>query len=1080
MIAGDFNEIIHHREHSNLAVDSFTSPMTEFGHCLHQLGVFDLRYSGPLYTWTNSCPSSPIAKKLDRLLVNSLFIASFPNAFASFLPPLPSDHSPCLSNLAFQLPTAGTQPFRFLNYLTKHLTFHQVVSLAWAEAGSTAANLTNLCWKLKSIKKDLRALNKQNYSNIQKRVLETNSLLQLAQVDSLQNPSQQTFQTERDLHAKWSFLRVIEECYFRQKSRINWLAEGDLNTTYFFRICQTRASYNAIRSFILISGIVITDPLEMSAHAVNHFQSILGQRASPVNYLHSPVEWFCSLTSFRCQSALSQKMTSVPTTEDVRKLFFKLNANKTPGPDGLTSGFYKASWDIVGEEVSASIIHFFTNCFLPASTNSTILALVPKFPGASKITDFRPISLLNTLYKVISRLLVVRLKPILVDLIVPNQTAFVKDRLLVENTTLAAELVNGYHRNKGVKKITIKVDISKAFDTLSWDFLLNCLQAIELPQPLLTWLWTCICTPSYMVGYNGCVSGYFKGKRGLRQGDPLSPYLFVIAMNFLSLMLNKEAAVGSFNYHHQCVKTKLTHLCFADDLLIFLDGSLTSLQRVLQVLKEFELRSGLAVSMQKSCFFSSGLSVQEVEAIQVSTGMPSGTLPIRYLGVPLCTKKLTLQNCEPLIHQVKRRFTSWSAKTLSFAGRLMLIKTVVAGITTFWSAAFILPKACISRINSLCGCFLWKGNLESHHSARVAWSEVTKTKEEGGLGIRDLKRWNKASCMKFIWLLFFRHGSLWVAWFKREILKDDISNFWTVKPNQSMSWMARKLLKMRNTIFPWITVRVGNGLNTRFWSDNWTPFGDLANYLSATKTSHLGIPWKASLASRYVDGAWNFPPARSENQVNLATYLTTLELQDQEDEYEWRVGNNSSGNYSTRLVYEELMGSLPKKDWFTAVWIKRGIPRQSFLTWLFVLNRCPTRDRLISWGLQTPPNCLLCNSGMESRDHLLFNCSYSFAVWKEAAARCSYAATSDWNLTLSHMQNLPPRRHSTQLLLWSWQASIYHLWTERNSRLHRNSFRSQDSVINQIDLQIRNKISSLRSAQPILSSTLLQLWFSTA
>ena len=96
-----------------------------------------------------------------------------------------------------------------------------------------------------------------------------------------------------------------------------------------------------------------------------------------------------------------------------------------------------------------------------------------------------------------------------------------------------------------------------------------------------------------MVAYNGCVNGYFKGKQGLRQGDPLSSYHFVIAMNCLSQMLNKEVVEGFFSYHHQCSRTKLTHLCFADDLLMFLDCSLASLQRVLQILKEFELRSGL-------------------------------------------------------------------------------------------------------------------------------------------------------------------------------------------------------------------------------------------------------------------------------------------------------------------------------------------------------------------------------------------------------------------------------------------------------------------------------------------------------
>lgn len=234
---------------------------------------------------------------------------------------------------------------------------------------------------------------------------------------------------------------------------------------------------------------------------------------------------------------------------------------------------------------------------MPSSTNSTILALAPKFPGASRITDYRPISCLNTLYKVVARLLVRRLKPILSNLIVPNQTSFVKDRLIVENTTLAAELVNGYHRRLGAKRITIKVDIAKAFDTISWDFLFNCLHGLQLPSHLLGWLRACICSTNFTVGYNGMVHGYFKGNGGLRQGDLLSPYLFVIAMNVLSIMLNKAAAELKIKYHLKCSSSNLTHLCFADDLLIFMDGSLDSVQNVLQVLKEFELQSGLAVSV---------------------------------------------------------------------------------------------------------------------------------------------------------------------------------------------------------------------------------------------------------------------------------------------------------------------------------------------------------------------------------------------------------------------------------------------------------------------------------------------------
>lgn len=405
---------------------------------------------------------------------------------------------------------------------------------------------------------------------------------------------------------------------------------------------QTRLNYNTIRSFVLISGIILTDPLDMSSHAVRHFSNILGPMPPMRVNMVSTVQWFQSLSLFRCDQNQCVQMTTIPTVEEITRVMHKLNSNKAPGHDGLTSGFYKSAWSIVGAEVTGSIQHFFLSSFMPATTNSTILSLVPKHNGASLITDFRPISCLNTVYKVVSRLLVKRLKPILTPLIVPNQTAFVRGRLLVENTSLAGELVNGYHKRNGTKRITLKVDIAKAFDTLSWDFLFSCLNGLQLPSEFISWLRTCICTTSFTVGYNGSVNGFFKGTRGLRQGDPLSPYLFVIALNNLSLMLNRAAQEMHFNYHHNCSNSRLTHLCFADDLLIFMDGSLESVQAVLQVLREFESRSGLSVSVHKTSFFASGLSAAETDLIQFSTGMAMGSLPVRYLGVPLCTKKTVI------------------------------------------------------------------------------------------------------------------------------------------------------------------------------------------------------------------------------------------------------------------------------------------------------------------------------------------------------------------------------------------------------------------------------------------------------
>lgn len=166
--------------------------------------------------------------------------------------------------------------------------------------------------------------------------------------------------------------------------------------------------------------------------------------------------------------------------------------------------------------------------FLPKGVNSTILALVPKKMDSLEMKDYKPIVCCNVMYKVVSKILANRLKKLLPSIITENQTAFIKGRLLMENVLLASELVKDYHKETVTPIGVMKIDISKAFDSVQWSFVLNCLEVLGVPERFIKWIKLCITTPSFFVKVNGDLAGYFQSSRGLCQGCSLSPYLFVL------------------------------------------------------------------------------------------------------------------------------------------------------------------------------------------------------------------------------------------------------------------------------------------------------------------------------------------------------------------------------------------------------------------------------------------------------------------------------------------------------------------------------------------------------------------------
>lgn len=1071
IMLGDFNQVLHPQEHSVQISLNVDRRVRDFRNCLLDAELSDLVYRGNTFTWWNKSKSRPVAKKLDRILVNESWCAQFPASFGFFGEPDFSDHASCgvvLDEDVLRL----KRPFKFYNFLLQNQDFLDLVRVHWFSENVLGSAMLRVSRKLKALKKPIKEFSKLNYSDLEKRTKEAHDTLLSFQSLTLADPSMTNAAQELEAQRKWSILCAAEESFFFQKSRVTWLAYGDGNTRYFHRMADARKQINTISTMVDENGLLIVTQQGITDHCVDYFARLLGDDVGP--YLLEQDDMNL-LLSYRCSPAQISELDKLFTDEEIKAAFFSLPRNKASGPDGFPVEFFTESWSVIGPEVTAAIREFFISGRLLKQWNATTLVLIPKTPNASCTSDFRPISCLNTIYKVIAKLLTNRLQQLLSNVISSSQSAFLPGRLLAENVLLATEMVHGYNWKNISPRGMLKVDLRKAFDSVRWEFVIAALRALAIPERFINWVHQCLSTPTFTVCVNGCNGGFFKSTKGLRQGDPLSPYLFVLAMEVFSKLLHSRFAAGYMHYHPKASDLSISHLMFADDVMIFFDGGSSSLHGICETLDDFACWSGLHVNKNKCQLFHAGLDQNE-SGILVAYDFPVGTLPIRYLGLPLMCRKLRIAEYEPLLEKITRKFNSWAFKCLSFAGRVQLIASVIYGLVNFWMTTFLLPKGCIKQIERLCQRFLWSGNIEEGKGAKVSWAAICIPKSEGGLGLRRFADWNKTLCLRLIWLLLDHNGSLWADWHHHHHLRN--SSFWNVVASPSDPWTWKMLLSLRPLAEQFVKNRVGNGLTSFFWHDSWTSLGPLLKRIGDVGSRPLRIPLNARVVDAYGANGWRLPLSRSPAALAIYEHINTLpapSLDLGDDSFLWCVGNDVCQGFSVTKTWEALRPRDSEKQWARSVWFKGAVPKHAFHMWVSHLNRLPTRSRLAAWGHIQASDCCLCTIEAETRDHLFLTCGFSSQLWYLVFNRLSprQRLFSTWAELLSWTRQSSPAAPSL-LRLVAAQALIYGIWRQRNNVLHNSQRISPTIIFRMLDREIRNIITSRRRRKHWCS--LMLLW----
>ena len=450
------------------------------------------------------------------------------------------------------------------------------------------------------------------------------------------------------------------------------------------------------------------------------------------------------------------------SVDEIKQAVWDCGSFKSLELDGVNMGFVKDFWPELRDDFMRLLSDFHRNGKLSKDINNTFIALIPKIECPRCLNDFRPISMVGSLYKVLSKVISNRLRRVMSSVISETQSAFIHGRQILDGILIANEIVEDAKRLKK-DLLLFKVDFEKAFDSIDWSYLESVMRKMNFPTLWRKWIMECISTTTTSVLVNGSPTDEFKFERGLRQGDPLSPFLFLIAVEGLNVMMKALVETDLFSGYKVGANNhvSITHLQFADDTVLIRERSWANIRSMKALLLLFEATSSLKVNFHKSMLL--GVNIHDswlAEAASV-LNCKLGKAPFLYLGLPIGGDPRKLKFWQPLMDRIKSRLSGWKSRNLSLGGRLVLLKSVLSSLPLYFLSFFKAPADIISSIESLFNCFFWGGYEEVRTISWINWNTICLKKEEGGLEVRRIREFNLALLGKWCWRMRVENRSLW-------------------------------------------------------------------------------------------------------------------------------------------------------------------------------------------------------------------------------------------------------------------------------------------------------------------------------
>ncbi|XP_056692196.1 uncharacterized protein [Spinacia oleracea] len=1027
LVLGDLNEITAQSEKKGGRAFK-PAQCTDLVNFMDDAGLVDIGYNGCPYTWTNARQGAAlIQERLDRALVNSVWLNSFPFTKVHHLPRTYSDHAPILISLT-NPNHSGNYPFRCKEVWLNHPNFHSYFVNNWKPPTEDF---------IQGRDKFLRTVHSWNYNifgNLRNQKRNILARINGIQISLSKHYSQFLVNLEARLLEDLNDIYKKERIIWAQKAGINWRKFGDYNTKYFHTLAKIKKAQGKILTLQNNLGDWITDQKSLRNLATTYFVNLFTTTHFS-SLLNSSTIGNIGLDDSKKSMFLARV-----TLDEVRLNLFNMDPTKSPGPDGIQPIFFQRFWSDMNISLSTFCVSCFENGKIPAEINYSYIALIPKIQGPSSITEFRPIGLCNTIYKLIAKIISSRLKQVLHRIVSPLQSSFIQGRGIEDNVILVKEMAHVFHKAKKRNKImALKLDISKAYDSLEWDFIRDTLLHFNFPHKTISLIMSCITSSSISILWNGEICDKFYPTRGIRQGDPLSSYIFVLCLDRLSTMIEEQVHLGLWNPISISKNIKLSHVFYADDVFLFSTASARNLCNIMKTLEDFGHRSGLRISMQKSTIiFPNTMHNSIRHEIANPYGLRISTCFGKYLGIDIRPNKLKISNYLQLLDKSTNKVKGWQAKLLNMAGRCTLVKSVLNSFPVYVMQTNILPISIVNKIEKCSRKFLWNKTERNRYMTRISWENVTNSIDNGGLGIRRLKEWNLSFMAKLGWSILTRPDKLWVQVFKENYIKK--SNFLDCIPNSNQSPLWRDILKGRPILKKGLIINIGNGKSTSLWFHHWIGDGPLYT-LKDVKIPYSKAHWYVNRIIRggkwYLEDIIHLIP----NQIKNLILAYPLSSNDKEEDFiRWQY--SKSGAFTIKSAYYiQLNSSLRSVDngqsFWRSIWKIKVPYKYRMLIWNCAHEILPVAQGLNRVIHQISSICSRCLSDQESHIHLFRDCAQSSILW-------SFIFQRIWNtenFNLSSFYNLQWKQwikfNLSCSMRWKvlFSVAIWHIWISRNNAI---------------------------------------------